>query len=155
MHILRALHTEINNSEANGLFSIATNAPPKSTSQPCGTVSSALLSRCSSRKASPQPDFTHRRHIPDARLFHAVIAGFCCHCLHGHVCSLRRPGRPPRPPDQSGPCRRIAHRHHRRPPRIAFLPAAAIYHLGAWGPAMVLFASSYLIFIASPSTPTA
>ncbi|WP_319467805.1 CDP-alcohol phosphatidyltransferase family protein [uncultured Pseudodesulfovibrio sp.] len=30
---------------------------------------------------------------------------------------------------------------------IAFLPAAAIYHLGAWGPAMVLFASSYLIFI--------
>ncbi len=30
---------------------------------------------------------------------------------------------------------------------VAFLPAAAIYHIGAWGPAMVLFASSYLIFI--------
>ena len=31
---------------------------------------------------------------------------------------------------------------------VVFLPAAAIYHLGAWGPAMVLFACFYLIFIA-------
>ncbi|QGY41121.1 CDP-alcohol phosphatidyltransferase [Pseudodesulfovibrio cashew] len=31
---------------------------------------------------------------------------------------------------------------------VVFLPAAAIYHFGAWGPAMVVFSSSYLIFIA-------
>ncbi|MGE4192826.1 MAG: CDP-alcohol phosphatidyltransferase family protein [Pseudodesulfovibrio sp.] len=30
---------------------------------------------------------------------------------------------------------------------VVFLSAAAIYHFGAWGPAMVLFASSYMIFI--------
>lgn len=31
---------------------------------------------------------------------------------------------------------------------VVFLSAAAIHHLGAWGPAMVVFASAYLIFIA-------
>lgn len=31
---------------------------------------------------------------------------------------------------------------------VAILPAAAIQHLNAWGPGMVLFASAYLIFIA-------
>lgn len=31
---------------------------------------------------------------------------------------------------------------------VAVLPAAAVQHLNAWGPGMVLFASSYLIFIA-------
>ncbi len=30
---------------------------------------------------------------------------------------------------------------------VVFLPAAAIYHLGAWGPAMVVFASAYIAFI--------
>lgn len=30
---------------------------------------------------------------------------------------------------------------------VVFLPAAAIYHLGAWGPAMVVFSASYLMFI--------
>ena len=31
---------------------------------------------------------------------------------------------------------------------VVFLSAAAIHHLGAWGPGMVVFASAYLIFIA-------
>ena len=31
---------------------------------------------------------------------------------------------------------------------VVFLSAAAIHHVGAWGPAMVVFASAYLIFIA-------
>ena len=31
---------------------------------------------------------------------------------------------------------------------VVFLSAAAIHHLDAWGPAMVVFASAYLIFIA-------
>jgi phosphatidylglycerophosphate synthase len=30
---------------------------------------------------------------------------------------------------------------------VVFLPAAAIYHVGAWGPSMVLFAASYVAFI--------
>jgi phosphatidylglycerophosphate synthase len=30
---------------------------------------------------------------------------------------------------------------------VVFLPAAAIYHIHAWGPAMVLFAASYVAFI--------
>lgn len=30
---------------------------------------------------------------------------------------------------------------------VVILPAAAVYHFGAWGPAMVLFASSYVAFI--------
>lgn len=30
---------------------------------------------------------------------------------------------------------------------VVILPAAAIYHFGAWGPAMVLFAASYVAFI--------
>lgn len=30
---------------------------------------------------------------------------------------------------------------------VVFLPAAAIYHLGAWGPGMVLFSAAYLMFI--------
>ncbi len=30
---------------------------------------------------------------------------------------------------------------------VVFLPAAGIYHFGAWGPVMVVFASFYLIFI--------
>ncbi|MCJ2163517.1 MULTISPECIES: CDP-alcohol phosphatidyltransferase family protein [unclassified Pseudodesulfovibrio] len=30
---------------------------------------------------------------------------------------------------------------------VVFLSAAAIYHLGAWGPVMVIYASSYLIII--------
>lgn len=31
---------------------------------------------------------------------------------------------------------------------VVFLSAAAIHHVGAWGPVMVVFASAYLIFIA-------
>lgn len=31
---------------------------------------------------------------------------------------------------------------------VVFLPAAAIEHLGAWGPGMLLFAAAYLVFIA-------
>jgi phosphatidylglycerophosphate synthase len=30
---------------------------------------------------------------------------------------------------------------------VVFLSAAAIYHVGAWGPAMVVFACAYLLFI--------
>jgi len=30
---------------------------------------------------------------------------------------------------------------------VIVLPAAAIYHIGAWGPAMVLFAATYVAFI--------
>ncbi|MBG0791371.1 MAG: CDP-alcohol phosphatidyltransferase family protein [Desulfovibrionaceae bacterium] len=30
---------------------------------------------------------------------------------------------------------------------VVFLSAAAIYHLGAWGPAMVVFVGAYLLFI--------
>ncbi|MFH1914308.1 MAG: CDP-alcohol phosphatidyltransferase family protein [Pseudomonadota bacterium] len=30
---------------------------------------------------------------------------------------------------------------------VVILPAAAIYHFGAWGPAMVLFAAAYVAFI--------